>query len=141
MYTLGIGNFKLYVCNSNRLMPFIQKSAKTLSFKPFMQTTTKTHSGATDETFHIYGGSAFLDDFSHAMKSGLAPGPHLDEQNLRMGNRVMVDIDELLGAGGNRPSKFQLMGWTRHAIVQASSCGIYGKDHPFLRPEVEEAYW
>ncbi|KAM0810746.1 hypothetical protein AB5N19_11096 [Seiridium cardinale] len=141
IYTLGIFNYKLYVCNSNRLMPFIQKSSKTLSFKPFMQTVTHTHSGASEETYHLFGNDKLLDEYSHAMKTSLVPGPHLDEQNMRMGTRVMVDIDDLLDSNAGRPKQVSLLEWARHVVVQASSCGVYGQEHPFLQPEVEEAYW
>ncbi|ETS82599.1 hypothetical protein PFICI_04475 [Pestalotiopsis fici W106-1] len=143
MYTLGVLHYKLYVCNANRLMPYIQKSARTVSFKPFMQTAVRTHGGASDHAYEIFGDGAFLDDYSHGMKHSLAPGPHLDEQNLRMGNRVMVDIDALLSnTGKGRPGKqFFMLGWVRHAVVQASSCGVYGANRPFVRREVEDAYW
>ncbi|KAI1866724.1 uncharacterized protein JN550_007577 [Neoarthrinium moseri] len=141
LYTLGIFNYKIYVSNSNRLMPLIQKASKSLSFKPFMQTATKTHSGASDETYHIFGNSDMLDSYSHAMKTSLAPGPHLDEQNLRMGKRVMADIDALLNHSQSETQRVKLLEWARHAIVQASSCGVYGEHHPFVRSEVERAYW
>ncbi|KAF7514485.1 hypothetical protein G7054_g15275 [Neopestalotiopsis clavispora] len=130
MYTLGILHYKLYVCNANRLMPFIQKSARTVSFKPFMQTAVRSHGGASDHAYEIFGDGAFLDKYSHG-------SPHLDEQNLRMGNRVMVDIEALLSG----EKQFFLLEWVRHAVVQASSCGVYGANHPFVRREVEDAYW
>ncbi|KAH8196588.1 hypothetical protein TruAng_009246 [Truncatella angustata] len=141
IYTLGVLNHKLYVCNSNRLMPFISKSSKTLSFKPFIQTSTKTHCGANDDTYRIHGDGEFLDKISHAMRQSLAPGAHLDHQNMGMGNRVMVDVDALLAEEGGRPREIHLLEWARHAVVQASSTGIYGETHPFTDPEVEKAYW
>ena len=53
-----------------------------------------------------------------------------------MGKRLLVDIDDLLGA-----KKIYLLEWARRAVVQASSCGVYGEEHPFLDPEVEKAFW
>lgn len=142
MYSLGILHYKMYICNSNRLMPFIQKSARTVSFKPFMQTAVRSHGGGSDHAYEVFGDGAFLDKYSHGMKHSLAPGPHLDEQNLRMGNRVMVDIDALLSnTGEGRPKQIFLLDWARHAVVQASSCGVYGANHPFVKREVEDAYW
>lgn len=59
-----------------------------------------------------------------------------------MGNRVMVDIDALLSnTGEGRPKQIFLLDWARHAVVQASSCGVYGANHPFVKREVEDAYW
>jgi hypothetical protein len=65
MYTLGILHYKLYVCNANRLMPLIQKSARTVSFKPFMQTAVRSHGGASDHAYEIFGDGAFLAKYSH----------------------------------------------------------------------------
>jgi hypothetical protein len=53
-----------------------------------------------------------------------------------MGKRLLVDIDDLLGA-----KKIHLLEWARRVVVQASSCGVYGEVHPFLDPEVEKAFW
>jgi hypothetical protein len=29
----------------------------------------------------------------------------------------------------------------RSMVVQASSCGVFGEQHPFVDPKVEQAYW
>jgi len=98
---------------------------------------------ASDETNNIFGGPHLVTDFSHAMKLSLAPGPHLDEQNERMGNRALVDIDALLNTSSLKQQGHQikLLEWARHAVVQASSCGVYGTEHPFLDLEVEKSFW
>lgn len=75
------------------------------------------------------------------MKLSLAPGPHLDAQNERMGKRALVDIDALLNSLAHGKGQIKLLEWARHAIVQASSCGVYGTDHPFLDVDVENAFW
>lgn len=100
----------------------------------------RKHGDATDETYKIFGGT-LADDLSHSVKMSLAPGPHLDELNLRMGKRVLVDIDALLNADTDRGQQTYLLEWARHAVIQASSCAVYGEKHPFLDPEVEKAYW
>ncbi|KAK7428006.1 hypothetical protein QQZ08_005437 [Neonectria magnoliae] len=135
IYTLSIFNTKLYVANSQRLTPPIMKASKTLSFRPFVQTAARLMGDATNETYEIFG-TDMVDDFSHAMKSSLAPGPYLDEQNLRMGKRAIRDIDIL----AQKPKVF-LLDWVRRAVVQASSCGIFGEEHPFRDPDVEAAFW
>ncbi|KAF4979790.1 hypothetical protein FZEAL_4064 [Fusarium zealandicum] len=140
IYTLNIFNTKLYVAKTRRLTPLIQKASKTLSFRPFMQTASKLMGDATKETYDIFG-TEMVDDFSHAMRTSLAPGPHLDEQNLRMGNRVLEDINTVLSPGECQKSKIHLLDWVRHAVVQASSCGVYGEEHPFRDPKVEAAFW
>lgn len=98
---------------------------------------------ASNETNDIFGGPHLVTDFSHAMRLSLAPGPHLDEQNERMGNRALIDIDLLLHTTNleQQECQIKLLKWARHVVVQASSCGVYGADHPFLDSEVEEAFW
>lgn len=137
IYTLGIFTFKLYVCDSSRLFPAIQKNSKTLSFRPFSQLVAKNFGNASDEAHRLYG-TSMNDDIHRSDRLSLAPGPYLDEQNLRMGDQVLVELDQLL----NSPRKsIQLLEWVRHAVVQASSCGVWGTQHPYLDPEVEKTYW
>jgi hypothetical protein len=141
IYTISIFNTKLYIANTQRLIPLVQKASKTLSFRPFIQTSTKLMGDASDETYNLFGGD-LVDTFSNAMRSSLAPGPHLDEQNMRMGRRALVDIDSLAEPTNGAMSKqISLLQWTRHAVVQASSCGVFGQEHPFCDPKVEDAFW
>ncbi|KAL8968770.1 MAG: hypothetical protein Q9197_004704 [Variospora fuerteventurae] len=139
IYTLGVFNYKIYVSASSRLLPLIQKQSKNLAFRPFLQIVARKHGDATDETHEIFGGP-LVDDLSHSVKMSLTPGPHLDELNLKMGARAVAEIDVLLDDAG-RGQPIWLNAWARHAVVQASSCGVYGEDHPFLDPEVEKAFW
>ncbi|KAK2022916.1 cytochrome P450 [Colletotrichum zoysiae] len=136
IYTLGFFNFKVYISASSRLLPFIQKHSRTLSFRPFLQLVARKYGDASDTAYEIFGGS-LPDDLSQSVKMSLAPGRHLDELSLRMGKRVLVDIDSLLESKGNTP----LLSWARHAVVQATSCAVYGEKHPFLDQKVENAYW
>lgn len=135
MYTLGMVATKIYVVKSQHLVPAVQKASKTLSFRPFIQKAAKVMGDASPRVHELFGGE-LLDKTSVAMRSSLAPGPHLDAQNLRMGRRVLVDVDVLLES-----SQVKLMEWTTHAIVQATSCGVYGEAHPFRDQEVADAFW
>jgi hypothetical protein len=97
---------------------------------------------ASDETNEAFGGP-LVEDFSHAMRMSLATGPALDEQNKRMAERALLDIDILVSSSGSKTdgSQIMLLDWARHVVTQASSCGVYGNEHPFLNPEVEQAFW
>ncbi|KAL3418727.1 hypothetical protein PVAG01_10443 [Phlyctema vagabunda] len=117
----------------------IQKQ-KTLSFRPFLQITAWKHGDATEDTYHKFGGD-LGDDLSRYIRLSLAPGPHLDEQNLRMGKRLILEFEDLLNARGSGRAQMYLLEWSRRAVVQASSCGVYGEQHPFLDPEVEKSLW
>lgn len=100
---------------------------------------SKIIGGASDETHALFGGE-LVDRFSHGMKTALLPGPRLDEQNLRMGRKALIDLDELVEMG-QKGGKIMLLEWVKKVVVQASSCGVFGEQHPFLDPKVEEAFW
>ncbi|KAI4734550.1 hypothetical protein E4T50_14918 [Aureobasidium sp. EXF-12298] len=142
IFTLGILNFKLYTSVSTRLLPAIQRQSKTLSFRPMIQHVARRWGDASDETNEAFGGP-LVEDFSHAMRMSLATGPALDEQNKRMAERALLDIDILVSSSGSKTdgSQIMLLDWARHVVTQASSCGVYGNEHPFLNPEVEQAFW
>lgn len=106
-----------------------------------MQTAAKLLGDATEETYHLFGGD-LVDKFSLAMKNSLVPGPFLDAQNLRMGKRAVLDIDALVEESQSGIAReIPLLDWIRHAVVQASSCGVFGNNHPFCDPAVETAFW
>ncbi|KAG8407447.1 hypothetical protein J3459_018499 [Metarhizium acridum] len=135
MHSLSIFNYKIYVSTSSRLLHMIQKQSKSLSFRPFLQITARKHGDASSKTYEIYGGD-LTDHLSHAVRTSLAPGPHLDEQNLRMGKCVLIEIDDLLNCGGPFEARnIHLLEWKRHLVVQASSCGVCGDQHPLLDPK------
>ncbi len=140
MYTLGMFHIKFYVCNSCHLMPLIQKHSKTLSFRPFMQLSSRKFGDANDDTYRLMGGK-LVDEFSQAQKSSLSPGPHLDVQNLRMGEQLIIELEGLLDVDHGSSKNVKLFKWVKDAVVQASSCGIYGANHPFRDPAVEKAFW
>lgn len=80
-----------------------------------------------------------MDEYGHSLRATLAPGPWLDEQNLRMGQGNATQVDALITDG--KEDKIWLLEWVRHIVVQANSCGVFGKEHPFLDLEVEKAFW
>ncbi|OAR00692.1 hypothetical protein LLEC1_07074, partial [Akanthomyces lecanii] len=144
IFTIGIFNFKLYTSVSTRLLPLIQRQSRQLSFQPMLRLVARRWGDASDETDALFASPQLLTDFGQAMRASLAPGPHLDAQNLRMARRALLDVDELLfEAAAARPGehKIRLLEWTRHAAMQASSCGVYGDNHPFLDPDTASAFW
>ncbi|KAL9040691.1 MAG: hypothetical protein Q9214_004384 [Letrouitia sp. 1 TL-2023] len=140
IYTLGIFNFKFYVSASSRLLPFIQKQSKALAFRPFLQIVARKHGDVSNEAYEIFGGT-LVDDLSHSVTRSLMPGPSLDDLNLKMGRRALLEVDALLDPNRYQGQQVYLLEWVRHAVVQATSCAVYGEKHPFLEPEVEKAYW
>lgn len=133
-------HYKIYVSAVPRLLPHIQKQSKALSFRPFLQIVARKHGDASKEAYDIFGGTV-TDDLSHSVKMNLNPGESLDELNLRMGKRALIEVDALSNANSGRGQQIYLLEWARHAVIQATSCAIYGEKHPFLEPEVETAFW
>ncbi|KAH8587472.1 cytochrome P450 [Bisporella sp. PMI_857] len=128
MYTLGIFSFKIYVSNSRRLIPLIQKSSKTISFKPFVQLAAVKLGNASNHAQSLFVGKK-LDGFRSVIVDALLPGPYLDEQNLRMGDRLLIDLYELLNAGTKSPKQIKLMKWARHTTLPRRTWNSYASIH------------
>jgi len=109
---------------------------KTLSFDPLLQLASKVHGDISDEAYAVYGGE-LLEKLNLRTKEALTPGPHLDVQNLRMGDQSLTEVSEMLKQGG----EIELFKWAKHAIVQATAAGLYGVQHPFKDPKVAHAMW
>ncbi|KAK4185839.1 cytochrome P450 [Podospora australis] len=132
IYSLGVLGFKIYITKTTRLTQLVAKS-KTLSFTPFLKVPADA---VSSEAFGLFDG-ALLDKFSTGTKEALAPGPHLDAQNLRMGRQLLIHANEMLASN----EAVGLFAWAKHAIVQATAVGLYGAEHPFKNREVEDALW
>lgn len=141
IYTVGIFHFKIYVCNTRRLMPVIQRHSKTLSFDPFNQLATKKYGNCSDRTYDLHGGP-MTHELSVIHRNALGPGPALDDQNARMAVDVTEQLDKVAReAGGLDGKKVMLLDWVRHLIIQASATGVWGRKHPFIEPKVEAGFW
>ncbi|KAG8628324.1 hypothetical protein KVT40_004197 [Elsinoe batatas] len=135
---LDIFGTKLYISKTYRLTSAVQRSSKTLSFKPFQKITAQKMGGGSAAVVDKFTDHV-IDDFSHAQRASFTPGPELDAQTVRLGERALVDIESLII--DDKPTSLMLLKWSRHAVVQATCCGVFGIAHPFLDPKVEDAYW
>jgi hypothetical protein len=133
---VGILNFKIYVTDTSRLTHLVQRASKTLSFSPFLQVSHRVHGDLTDEGNARFNDEV-LESFSASTRETLAPGPHLDAQNLRMGDQSLVEVTGLL----ENHDEIPLLGWSKHVIMQATSAGLYGVRNPFNDPAVADAMW
>ena len=134
IYTVGVLNFKIYVTHSMRLANVIQKS-RAISSRPIIRSSNKTHSNTSNEALALFDGEV-LENFSHISKEALAPGLHLDTQNLRMAEQSLLEVTDML-----KQDNIELLQWATHATVQATATGLYGIQHPFKDPEIEHAMW
>ncbi|KAK8101939.1 hypothetical protein PG999_012313 [Apiospora kogelbergensis] len=131
IFALGILNFKVYITRGSRIRQLVQK-CKTLSFTPFL----KIPADVISSDAHALFDGVLLESFSHRTKEALTPGPHLDVQNLRMGQQILLHVTEML-----REDHVDLFEWAKHSIVQATAAGLYGAHHPFRDRKVENALW
>ena len=88
------------------------------------------------EDAHAIFEKDLYEDFRVRTREALAPGIHLDEQNLRMANQALDVITKTVRIG-----QMELRQWTEHMILQATSAGFYGMEHPFKDPALEDAMW
>jgi hypothetical protein len=104
--------------------------------KPILQDANRIHSGASSESHILFDGD-LLEDFRVRTREALAPGVHLDEQNLRMGKQSATEVTDILEQQG----RIELLSWVKHVILQGTSAGFYGMQHPFRDPQMETAMW
>jgi hypothetical protein len=142
IYTLGIFYFKIYVINSRRLIPLVQRNSRTLSFNPFKQIGSKVYAGSSNYTVDLYGKPNFLRDIDKATSQSLAPGPQLDSLNLRATNSLKESLEELLSRNSAKETvRIRLYKWSTHAVTLAATNGVYGTSNPYLNKRIEDAFW
>jgi hypothetical protein len=78
VFTIGIFNFKIYVINSRRLIPLVQRLSKTLSFTPFQQFAAKVYIDSSKYTIDLHDNPDFMRDLDKATRTALSPGPFID---------------------------------------------------------------
>lgn len=142
IYTVGVLNFKIYVINSRRLIPLVQRLSKTISFTPFMQFAAKAFVDVSKFTFDLHADGDFTRDLSRVMKDSLAPGRHLDYQNLRATESLKDLLEQLISQSEKSGVvEVKLHEWVKHVITVAASDGVYGSANPFKDERVEKAFW
>lgn len=119
-----------------RLTNLMQKS-KAISLRPFLRTANKIHGQISDDAHATFHGD-LVEDFSNRTKEAMAPGPHMDDQNLRMGWESISEVTELLS---RKSDEFDLFEWSKNVIVQATGVGLFGSEHPFKDMKVANAMW
>ena len=135
---------KVYVINSRRLIPLVQRQASNLSFKPFLQFALKAFVGASKYAQDLHGDPEFLRELYGRHKDALSPGEHLDYQNKRANESLNVLIDESIEPASKSSSgsvELDLYAWVRHIITIAATDGVFGTSNPFLDEANRQAFW
>jgi hypothetical protein len=121
------------VVNSRHLFPVIMRHARTLSFQPFAQLAARLWCDASDSFVDMHNEChPWNRDLFRDTRTALAPGPHLDYQNLKTGEsmqRIIDSLDAELASAGK--GDFSIYKWITHVFSVAPSDGIYGKNNHF----------
>lgn len=88
IFTLGLFNIRVFLVNSRRLIPLIQRQSSIFSFQPFFRYTAKMFVNCSDYTVQLHDDPDFIREISKVNKESMWPGPHLDHQNLRTVNSL-----------------------------------------------------
>ncbi|KAI1349205.1 cytochrome P450 [Xylaria sp. FL0043] len=138
IYTVDLLNVKMYITNDVHLLPLITKAHKTVSFSPFLKVAAERIAGNSKPACDLFDG-LLLQDYSHSIKTALSPGEILDAINVRTGQASVLEIDSIVNDGEGK--RIRLLDWVRHIVIQASSNGMFGTEHPFRDRTVEKAFW
>ncbi|KAI0118645.1 cytochrome P450 [Nemania sp. FL0031] len=138
VYMIDLLNVKMYVANDVSLLPLIMKAHKIISFAPFVKVSAEKIAGNSRSACDLFNGP-LLHDYGRSMRMALAPGRPLDEMNMRTGQMSNLAIDNLVKAGKGK--RILLLEWARHTVMQASSNGAFGAEHPFRDAKVQKAFW
>ena len=125
----------MYLTHDTRLSNLIAKD-NHVSLRPFLADATKTYGRVSKEGHAVF--DKLADEFSERTIHALAPGPHLDDQNLRMGDQSVIEISETLANGDDGTQLFQ---WSISTIIRATGASLFGVEHPFRDQDLVDAMW
>lgn len=146
IYTLNIFRIKIYVVDSETLLPALGRSYKTVSFAPAVKTVAETMAGLESHKLHVFD----RDDVRVGYEDGLALatlkafhrafGPGAGSQALQtsMLDHLKSILDEF---DSDRIHKVDLYARVKHIVTQATMRAIYGPENPFKEQFIEDAFW
>lgn len=141
IYTLRLPGARLYVVNSPRLVPAVQKLHKTLSFAAVAAASARiflvSKQGREVIARGLMQDGSYTANFGAAIHPALTPGASLNHMN-RVAARTIAASLGALQAGG--PQETNLFDWVRDQIVLATSDAVYGPHNPFRDPEVLQSW-
>lgn len=135
-------NKKLYVVTSAALVSTIQRSAKFISFEPFLNEVADWLAGIKGDGLKllqepIKGGGSLSSAMVHAMATAIS-GTSLDKMNDTMISFLQVSMEELSTAAED---PIDLYAWCRDAMTTASSEAVWGAKNPLRSKEVQDTFW
>lgn len=141
IYTLRLLGARLYVVNSPRLVPAVQKLHKTLSFAAVAAASARiflvSKQGREVIARGLMQDGSYTANFGAAIHPALAPGAHLNHMNRAAARSIAASLDARQAWG---PQETNLFDWVRDQIVLATSDAVYGPHNPFRDPEVLQSW-
>ncbi|EGD95163.1 hypothetical protein TESG_02655 [Trichophyton tonsurans CBS 112818] len=142
IFSMSMLNKKLYVVTSAALVSTIQRSAKFISFEPFLNEVADWLAGIKGDGLKllqepIKGGGSLSSAMVHAMATAIS-GTSLDKMNNTMISFLQVSMEELSTAAED---PIDLYAWCRDAMTTASSEAVWGAKNPLRSKEVQDTFW
>jgi hypothetical protein len=134
------------VITSLKLASAVQRQSSTISFIPIVKQMAVSFSEFEPHLAQLFD----ADDTRAERKSGLAVDT-LNSYHRAFGsgagseNLQIAMLDELMtilnGAEANFEKPQPLYAWIKSTITRAAMKAVYGPRHPFVDPEIENAFW
>lgn len=143
IYTLRLPGARMYVINSPKLIPAVQKLWRTVSFAAVEAQTAATVFLCSKAGNEVIGSGLREDDsytgtFVGAIYPALRPGSaNLDAISRTAVRTLAASLDNLQTGGSMEADLFD---WLREEIVLATSDAVYGPHNPLRDPEVWRAW-
>lgn len=141
IYTLRLPFFRIYVVNSTKLIPVLQKQWRTISFAAIAadagslvgmskEAVEVMHRDLTDE-------KSFSVSWPRFITPVMGPGQELDAINRKAIEVFAAEMGKLRGQGTTKVGLWQ---WTRQAMVTSTTEAVWGPQNPYRDPVIAEAW-
>lgn len=139
MFTIRLPYFRIYVVNSTKLIPIVQRHVDTISFSPIMVEMSSRFMAVSDKTSEIIrrdpmDDHGFVAGMSQTTHIDLSPGQSLDSLNEESVRTLSDALERSASAVVN------MREWIDKEITMATTEAIYGPLNPFRDPAVISAW-
>ncbi|KAK8075550.1 hypothetical protein PG997_010213 [Apiospora hydei] len=132
MFTMRFPYFRIYVVNSTKLIPIVQRHVKTISFSPIEVEMSARFMAVSKKTFEIISRDpmddhGFVAGMSQTTHVDLSPGRRLDSLNEDSVRTLSESLDKIAIKG----ARVNMREWIDQEITMATTEAIYGPLNPF----------
>ncbi|KAK8115386.1 hypothetical protein PG999_007455 [Apiospora kogelbergensis] len=139
IFTIRLPYFRIYVVNSTKLIPIVQRHVETISFSPIMVEMSARFMAVSNKTSDIIrrdpmDDHGFVAGVSQTTHVDLSPGQSLDSLNEESVRTLSGALESSASAVVN------MREWIDKEITMATTEAIYGPLNPFRDPAVISAW-